>query len=387
MLVAQPALVALARSRDRSRGRETDAHARGRRRRAADGRGGWWCAAAQSQPAPDCCAGSSGFDFADDAGASATARDRRRTGWPGRGGVRRVRGPVTTTLIDQTAFGGQAGTSSRIENYLGFPAGLSGAETHRAGRPAGRKFGVRMRQAARAVSLTTENGRHRIDLDTGEWVTAKSVIIATGRGTPASMSTGSADFEGVGIYYAATQMEAQACAGRPGRDRRRRQLGRAGRLVPGPHLRHRALIIRGGETRGVDVALPDRPDRAAPAHRGDDPYRGHRVDRHDQLRAIELTNNQTGQAWTLLSGALFVFVGARPSTDWLDGQLGRDEHGFVLTGADLPGGARWAGRPRWCWKRARRASSASAMPAAGRSSGSPPRSARDRWRSGSSSTG
>jgi thioredoxin reductase (NADPH) len=195
------------------------------------------------------------------------------------------------------------------------------------------------------VSLTTENGRHRIDLDTGEWVTAKSVIIATGARYTRLDVDRFADFEGVGIYYAATQMEAQTCA------------GGAVAIVGGGNSAGQAalflartcatvqLIIRGGAlaasmSRYLIDQIEQHPRIELMTHTEVTQLIG-----TDQLRAIELTNNQTGQGWTLLSGALFVFVGARPSTDWLDGQIARDEHGFVLTGADLPAGPPGAPAP------------------------------------------
>jgi thioredoxin reductase (NADPH) len=282
--------------------------------------------------------GIAGFDFADD--PEGVCDLLVIGGGPG-GLAAAVYGAsegLSTTLIDQTAFGGQAGTSSRIENYLGFPAGLSGAElTARAALQAD-KFSVRMRQAARAVSLTTENGRHRIDLDTGERITAKSVIIATGARYTRLDVDRFADFEGVGIYYAATQMEAQTCA------------GGAVAIVGGGNSAGQAALFLARTCATVQLII--RGDQLAASMSR---YLIDQIEQHprielmthtevtqligtDQLRAIELTNNQTGHGWTLLSGALFVFVGARPSTDWLDGQVERDEHGFVLTGADLPAG-------------------------------------------------
>ncbi len=243
---------------------------------------------------------------------------------------------LSTTLIDAGAFGGQAGTSSRIENYLGFPAGLSGAElTARAALQA-EKFGVRMRQAARATALTTENGLHRVDLDSGEWVTARSVIIATGARYTRLNVDRFTDFEGVGIYYAATQMEAQSCTGRPVA------------VVGGGNSAGQAALFLARTCAQVQLVIRG-PNLAASMSR----YLIDQIEQHPrielmahtevtqligatQLEAVELTNNVDGHAWTLLSGALFIFVGAQPSTAWLAGQLMADEHGFIHTGPDVP---------------------------------------------------
>jgi thioredoxin reductase (NADPH) len=118
---------------------------------------------------------------------------------------------MATTLAEDTALGGQAGTSSRIENYLGFPAGLSGEELAARGALQAQKFGVRIKLAAKATSLSFQDGVHRVTFDDGEAIAARSVIIATGARYNRLPLERLAEFEGVGVYYAATQAEAQAC--------------------------------------------------------------------------------------------------------------------------------------------------------------------------------
>jgi thioredoxin reductase (NADPH) len=118
---------------------------------------------------------------------------------------------LATTLAEETALGGQAGTSSRIENILGFPAGLSGEELAARAALQAQKFGVRIKQAASAMSLSSADGLHQVSFDDGETVQAKSVIIATGAHYNRLPLERLAEFEGVGVYYAATQAEAQAC--------------------------------------------------------------------------------------------------------------------------------------------------------------------------------
>ncbi len=117
--------------------------------------------------------------------------------------------------VDAVASGGQAGTSSRIENYLGFPAGVSGSElTQRATVQAG-KFGARLNVPAAAAALRSEPGRHEIELSSGETATGRTVIVATGAQYRRLDVERLDEFEGGGVYYAATQAEAQVCAGDP----------------------------------------------------------------------------------------------------------------------------------------------------------------------------
>ena len=122
---------------------------------------------------------------------------------------------LATVLAEETALGGQAGTSSRIENLLGFPAGLSGEELATRATLQAQKFGVRIKQAARAMSLSSADGVHQVSFDDGDTVPARSVIIATGAHYNRLPLDRLAEFEGVGVYYAATQAEAQACGAGP----------------------------------------------------------------------------------------------------------------------------------------------------------------------------
>jgi thioredoxin reductase (NADPH) len=243
---------------------------------------------------------------------------------------------MTTTLVEATALGGQAGTSSRIENYLGFPAGLSGTELAMRAALQAEKFDVRMRLSSRASSLSMENGLHRVDFDDGEYVTARSVIIATGAQYTRLQLDRYTDFEGVGIFYAATQMEALACT------------AKAVAIVGGGNSAGQAALFLARTCAEVQLVI-----------RGDDlsssmsRYLIERIDREplitvmthtqvtrligtDRLHAVELLDNATGRASTYIIGGLFVFVDADPNTEWIGGQLALDDHGFILTGSDVP---------------------------------------------------
>jgi thioredoxin reductase (NADPH) len=242
---------------------------------------------------------------------------------------------MATVLAEDTALGGQAGTSSRIENLLGFPAGLSGEELAARAALQAQKFGVRIKQAARAVSLSSQAGLHRVGFDDGDAVTARSVIIATGARYNRLPLDRLAEFEGVGVYYAATQMEAQACRAGPiaivgGGN----SAGQAA-LFLGRTSAHVHLIIR-GQTLATSMSryLIDQIERnpritVAPrtqvtALLGD-----------DQLEGVELLDTDR-RASVLAVRGLFVFIGAQPATGWLAGQLAEDAHGFLLSGSNIP---------------------------------------------------
>jgi thioredoxin reductase (NADPH) len=243
---------------------------------------------------------------------------------------------MATVLAEDTALGGQAGTSSRIENLLGFPAGLSGEELAARAALQAQKFGVSIKQAARAVSLSSQAGVHRVGFDDGDAVTAKSVIIATGARYNRLPLDRLAEFEGVGVYYAATQMEAMACRAGPvaivgGGN----SAGQAAMFLSRTSA-HVHLIIR-GQTLETSMSryLIDQIER--------DPRITVRPRTQvttllgtDELEGLELLDTDRRQTSMLAVQGLFVFIGAQPATGWLAGQLAEDAHGFLLTGRSIP---------------------------------------------------
>jgi thioredoxin reductase (NADPH) len=243
---------------------------------------------------------------------------------------------LATVLAEDTAFGGQAGTSSLIENYLGFPAGLSGEEIAARSVLQAEKFGVRMKLAAKAIALSTDAGLHRVTFEDGEVVAASAVIIATGARYNRLPVERLADFEGVGVYYAATQMEAQACATDPvavvgGGNAAGQAALFLSRTSP------RVYVLIRGDTLATSMSryLIDQIER--------DP--GIEVRPHtevsgllgqDQFEGVELVERVSHLTSRLRVRGLFVFIGAKPGTDWLDGQLAADGDGFLLAGPDIP---------------------------------------------------
>ena len=244
---------------------------------------------------------------------------------------------LDTQGIEGIATGGQAGTSARIENYLGFPAGVSGSElTQRAGVQA-IKFGVRLTAPAEAVSLTSAPGHHQIELSTGEVATGRAVVIATGAQYRRLDVPNLEEFEMGGVYYAATQAEAQLCAGES------------------------VVIVGGGNSAGqAAMFLSEETSSCRLLIRGDDlgksmsRYLVDQLERNDrvtvcrhtevvelhgdrELEEISVADNRTGERSTHPAKALFVFIGASPHTEWLDGQLETDDAGFLLAGRDVEG--------------------------------------------------
>jgi thioredoxin reductase (NADPH) len=242
---------------------------------------------------------------------------------------------LATTLAEDTALGGQAGTSSRIENYLGFPAGLSGEELAARAALQARKVGARIKQAACAVALRTGGDAHEVVFDDGESLRARSVIIATGARYNKLSLDRLSDFEGAGVYYAATHQEARQCAGGPvvvvgGGNSAGQAALFLSRSCPEVHV-----VIRGKAlASSMSWYLIDQISR--------DPH----IQLHTTtevtglvgeraLTAVMLQDKRAGQAAAVAVCGLFVFIGARPSTGWLDGHVALDDHGFVLTGADV----------------------------------------------------
>jgi thioredoxin reductase (NADPH) len=239
--------------------------------------------------------------------------------------------------VEAIAPGGQASTSARIENYLGFPAGVSGNElAQRAGLQA-LKFGARLTSPAEAVGLTSDAGRHEIHLSTGDVATGRTVVVATGAQYRRLDVPRMEDFEGGGVYYAATQAEAQLCEQQPvivvgGGN----SAGQAAMFLSRrSSVCH--LVIRGGDLgKSMSRYLVDQIERNERV----------KVCKHSQvveldgdreLQAITIENGETGERTRHDVRALFVFIGAEPHTEWLQRQLACDDAGFLLTGRDVQG--------------------------------------------------
>jgi thioredoxin reductase (NADPH) len=244
---------------------------------------------------------------------------------------------LDTQVIDKVAFGGQASTSARIENYLGFPTGISGSElAQRAVIQAGR-FGARMVVPAMAKALHDDNGHYTIELADGSEVNSRTIIVATGAQYRKLALPDLQRYEGLGVYYAATQAEAQLCAGDPvlivgGGN----SAGQAAMFLS-QHAASCRLMIRGADlARSMSRYLIDELERRQQVelmkYNEVVELKGSEV-----LEAVVVADSRTGARYELECRALFVFIGADPHTDWLRGHVAMDEHSFLLTGRDVRG--------------------------------------------------
>ncbi|MFI7528629.1 FAD-dependent oxidoreductase [Nocardia salmonicida] len=241
---------------------------------------------------------------------------------------------LTTSVLEAIAAGGQAGTSSCIENYLGFPAGISGTElAERAVIQAG-KFGARLLVSAEVVELAAEDGHHLLRLAGGGALLGRTIVLATGARYRRLAVTGLERFEGTGVYYAATHQEASMCGTDPvaivggGNSAGQATVFLAGRVE------HVHLLIRGGDLgKSMSRYLVERIEQhpRVTVHHNTEVREVAGV---DELDAIVIENNHTAERETLTVRALFVFIGAMPCTTWLTDSVALDSHGFVRTGPD-----------------------------------------------------
>jgi thioredoxin reductase (NADPH) len=241
---------------------------------------------------------------------------------------------LRVVTIDSIAAGGQAGTSSRIENYLGFPTGISGAELTANAQLQAQKFGASISVPSTAVRLRTEGGDRIVGLDDGSEIRTRCVLIASGVNYRRLDVPGMRDFEGAGIYYAATDMEARLCGG------------------------EEVVVVGGGNSAGQAVVYLTRYARKVHVViRGDDLGRSmsrYLVDRVESLPTVQIhretvieelrgdarlravrMRHANGDETLIESGSLFLFIGASARTAWLRDCVQLDDKGFVVTGSAL----------------------------------------------------
>lgn len=252
-------------------------------------------------------------------------------------------------MLEGYAPGGQAGSSSLIENFFGFPTGISGAElTHRAQLQALR-FGARFSTPSSALTLGFSDSSYGAELELegcGATLRAKAVIIATGADYMRLEAEGREDFEGAGVYYAATALEAQLC-----RD-------------------STVIVVGGGNSAGqAAMFLSETAAKVLLVIRGEglsatmSSYLSQRVETREnieilrrtvvrrmtggkRLESVELENTQTGEKRSVQTSAVFSMIGAKPCTQWLPAEIERDEKGFIKTGSTVADGGLWKGAAR-----------------------------------------
>jgi len=248
---------------------------------------------------------------------------------------------LSTIVLEHTAPGGQAGSSMRIENYLGFPTGITGSELADRAVLQADKFGARISIPTPVTKLTFDKVYSVLELEGGENVVAKCLLIATGAEYRRLEVEHCSRFEGAGVYYAATPNEAQMCRGSD------------------------VMLVGGGNSAGqAAVYLSQNARKVFLLIRGDDlcksmsSYLAHRImntpnieilrctevtrmkgDGH--LSSVEILNKTTGEKKMLPTPALFSFIGATPRTDWLPSEIEKDEKHFVRTGIELGDSRYW----------------------------------------------
>jgi thioredoxin reductase (NADPH) len=248
---------------------------------------------------------------------------------------------LNTIVLEHTAPGGQAGSSMRIENYLGFPTGITGSELADRAVLQADKFGAQISVPTPATKLTFDKTYSILELEGGENVVAKCLLIATGAEYRRLEVEHCSRFEGAGVYYAATPNEAQMCRGSD------------------------VMLVGGGNSAGqAAVYLSQNARKVFLLIRGDDlcksmsSYLAHRImntpnieilrctevirmhgDGH--LSSVEISNKTTGEKKMLPIAALFSFIGATPRTHWLPSEIEKDEKHFVRTGIELGDSRHW----------------------------------------------
>jgi thioredoxin reductase (NADPH) len=245
---------------------------------------------------------------------------------------------LSTVLVERTATGGQAGQSSRIENYLGFPDGVSGAQlTERARRQAA-KFGAEVLTTREVTGLEVNGSARSVLFSDGSTIDAHTVILATGVSYQQLSAPGVTELTGRGIFYGSALTQAAACSGQDvyivgganSAGQAAVYLARAARsvtiLVRGPSLTRSMSHYLVEQIAGIPGIKVRTCTEIAAAHGT------------DHLESLTLCNRTTGETEQVPAGWLFVFIGAAPRTGWLDGVVSRDERGFVVAGPDLSAG-------------------------------------------------
>ena len=246
---------------------------------------------------------------------------------------------LSVTAVDLASPGGQAGTSSKIENYLGFPYGISGLDLARAAVTQAVKFGTRIANPVEAVALEPHGADYQVRFSDGRRLRGRSVVIATGAKYQRLEVADAAQYEGCGLYFGAAAMEAEMCAGMDvvvvgggnSAGQGAVQLARKARSV---HM----LVRRGGLADTMSRYLIRRIEETPNIHlrchceitklNGDG----------SRLESVEYRDRATGETKKIATSSVFLLLGAKPCTSWLEGAVALDDKGFIKTGADLAPG-------------------------------------------------
>ena len=242
---------------------------------------------------------------------------------------------LKTLLVERKAPGGQAGTSSRIENYLGFPSGLSGSDLARRAVTQASRFGVEILSPQEVKNIELEGAYKKITMRDESVIHSKSIIITTGVDYRKLPAEGVEDFTGAGIYYGAAMTEANACK------------DKEVFIVGGGNSAGQGAVYLSNFAKKVNILIR-KPDLSSSmssylidqinAIDNIEVKGGHQIKKaigDDHLSGLEIENINDNTVSHFPADALFIFIGARPVTDWMPDNILKDEKGFITTGRDL----------------------------------------------------
>ena len=242
---------------------------------------------------------------------------------------------LRTVMIEREAPGGQAGTSSRIENYLGFPVGLSGGDLTRRAVTQAKRFGVEILTPQEVTGIRLEDPYRFVQLSDGSEISCHAIILALGVSWRRLNVPGLEKLTGAGVCYGAAQTEAMSCQGEEvyiigGAN----SAGQAA-MYFSKYAAHVTMLVRGDSlTKSMSQYLIDQigetPNITVQTHSSVIEAKG-----ETSLEALTIVNALTGETQTVPATSLFIFIGAQPRTDWLDGVVEKGDRGFILTGPDL----------------------------------------------------
>ena len=253
---------------------------------------------------------------------------------------------LRTVMIEREAPGGQAGTSSRIENYLGFPVGLSGGDLARRAVAQAKSFGVEILSPQEVTKIRVQDPYRFITLVDGTEISCHALILALGVSWRRLDVPGLEQLTGAGVYYGAAQTEAMTCQGEDvyiigGAN----SAGQAA-MYFSRYARQVTMLIRSESlalsmSRYLIEQIAETPNITVQTHSSVVEAKG-----ETSLEAIAIQNTLTGEIQTVPATSLFIFIGAVPRTEWLDGAVERDERGFIITGPDLKHTSLLSNRPK-----------------------------------------
>ncbi len=256
-------------------------------------------------------------------------------------------------LVETRAPGGQAGSSSKIENYLGFPTGVSGLELATRAINQAQKFGAHMMIARSVERLSCGSNPYQVILDGGESLKGRAIVIATGAEYSKPQLNNLEKFEGEGVYYGATYIESQLCGTEEvivvgGGNSAGQAAVFLSQTVSKVHMLIRSGELKSSMSRYLIQRLVENPQI-------DLHFRTEitSLDGNDHLEQVTWQNKQTGEISTHPIRHVFIMAGASPRTEWLQGCLALDEKGFILTGHDLDSAATEQPNPQPSLERSR----------------------------------